>query len=186
MDKPTRNELLAEYYLRAAGVAAVWIDADGNVGAHDVAWVEIEPDSIVYCCERGVHFTLAYRLYEWKKEADVDQAAVAAKLEELADLGGVGLTPHEAAIDRAMAAVAAVNEAIDKMGSTGELRELNAAFKAARLGDPSVKYVDYLKARKPRCWSSWRARVVVEPAAGASSAAAPNQNTDQECYRDRV
>ena len=33
MGKPTRNELLAEYYLRAAGVAAVWIDAEGHVGA---------------------------------------------------------------------------------------------------------------------------------------------------------
>jgi hypothetical protein len=32
MGKPTRNELLAEYYLRAAGVAAVWIDAKGHVG----------------------------------------------------------------------------------------------------------------------------------------------------------
>jgi hypothetical protein len=28
MGKPTRNELLAEYYLRAAGIAAVWIDAE--------------------------------------------------------------------------------------------------------------------------------------------------------------
>jgi hypothetical protein len=33
MGKPTRNELLAEYYLRAAGVAAVRIDAEGHVGA---------------------------------------------------------------------------------------------------------------------------------------------------------
>jgi hypothetical protein len=32
MAKPTRNELLAEYYLRAAGVAAMWIDAAGHVG----------------------------------------------------------------------------------------------------------------------------------------------------------
>jgi hypothetical protein len=37
MGKPTRNVLLAEYYLGAAGVAAVWIDADGHVGAQDVA-----------------------------------------------------------------------------------------------------------------------------------------------------
>jgi hypothetical protein len=37
MGKPTRNELLAEYYLCAAGVAAVWIDVAGHVGAQDVA-----------------------------------------------------------------------------------------------------------------------------------------------------
>jgi hypothetical protein len=42
MGKPTRNELLSEYYLRAAGVAAVWIDATDHVGAQDVASVEID------------------------------------------------------------------------------------------------------------------------------------------------
>jgi hypothetical protein len=84
MGKPMRNELLAEYYLRAAGVAAMWI--------------ENEPDRIVYCCERGVHFTLAYRLYEWKKAVIVDRPAIAGKLEELADLGGVGLTPLAVAV----------------------------------------------------------------------------------------
>jgi hypothetical protein len=28
-----RNEELADYYLRAAGVAAVWIEPDGYIGA---------------------------------------------------------------------------------------------------------------------------------------------------------
>jgi hypothetical protein len=50
LGKPTRNELLAKYYLRVAGVAAMWID----VGAQDVASIENEPGRIVYCCERGV------------------------------------------------------------------------------------------------------------------------------------
>jgi hypothetical protein len=92
MGKPTRNELLAEYYLRAAGVAAAWIDAEGHVGAQDVASIENEPGRIVYCCERGSHFVLAYRLYEWKKAVIVDPPAIVAKLEELADRGGVGLS----------------------------------------------------------------------------------------------
>ncbi len=148
MGKRTRNDILAEYYLRAAGVAAVWIDADGHVGAQDVASADMDPDRIVYCCARGTHFVLAYRLFEWKKAVQVDSTMIAAKLEELAQLGGVGLTPHAAAIERAMAAVAAVNDAIDKMGSTGELRELNQAFKEARKLDPSIRYVDYLEARK--------------------------------------
>jgi hypothetical protein len=95
MGKATRNEELAEYYLRAAGVAAVWIDAEGHVGAQDAASVEVDPDRIVFCCERGVHFTLAYRLYEWKKALEVGPPAIAAKLEELADLGAVELTPHQ-------------------------------------------------------------------------------------------
>jgi hypothetical protein len=53
MGKPTRNEQLAEYYRRAAGVAAVWIDAEGHVGAQDVASIEIDQDRTAYCCERG-------------------------------------------------------------------------------------------------------------------------------------
>jgi hypothetical protein len=148
MGNATRNEQLAEYYLRAAGVAAVWIDADGHVGAQDVASVEIDPDRTVYCCERGVHFTLAYRLYEWKKGVDADASAIAAKLEELAELGGVGITPHQVALDRALAAVAAVNDTIDKMGSTGELKAFNRAFKEARRVDPTIRYFDYIHARK--------------------------------------
>jgi hypothetical protein len=148
MGKPTRNELLAEYYLRAAGVAAVWIDAEGHVGAQDVASIENEPGRIVYCCERGSHFVLAYRLYEWKKAVIVDAQAIAAKLEELADRGGVGLTPHQIAVDRALEAVAAVNGAIERMSASGDLRDLNQAFKEARKADPSVRYVEYLEARK--------------------------------------
>jgi hypothetical protein len=148
MGKPTRNEILAEYFLHAAGVAAVWIDAAGHVGAQDVASIDVDPDRIVYCCSRGDHFILAYRLYEWKKAVIADPPAIAAKLEDLADRGGVGLTPHAIAVDRALEAVAAVNTAIEKMAASGELRELNAAFKAARQVDPSVRHVDYLDARK--------------------------------------
>jgi hypothetical protein len=40
----TRSELLAEYYLKAASVAAIWIDPDGHVGAQDVARVQLEPE----------------------------------------------------------------------------------------------------------------------------------------------
>jgi hypothetical protein len=148
MGNPTRNELLAEYYLRAAGVAAVWIDATGHVGAQDVASIENDPDRIVYCCERGSHFVLAYRLYEWKKAVDVEPAAIAAKLEDLAELGGVGLTPHAAAVERALAVVATVNETFEKAANTGDLRELNRSFKEARAVDPSIRYVDSLEARK--------------------------------------
>jgi hypothetical protein len=116
--------------------------------AQDVASIENEPERIVYCCERGCHFVLAYRPYEWKKAVIVDQPAIAAKLEELADRGGVGLTPHAVAIDRALAAVAAVNDTIDKRGSTGELKAFNRAFKDARKVDPGIRYFDYIHARK--------------------------------------
>jgi hypothetical protein len=83
-----------------------------------------------------------------KKAVEADQAAIAAKLEELADLGGVGLTPHQTAVDRALEAVTAVNETIDKMGSTGELKAFNRAFKEARKVDPAIRYFDYIHAQK--------------------------------------
>jgi hypothetical protein len=145
MGKSFRNELLAKRYLRAAGVAAVWIDADGHVGAQDVAKLEAEAGHTV-CCPRGAHFVLAYRLQLWMAERP-DQAAVAAKLEELAAAGGVGLTPHAVAADRARAAVMTVSEAFGKAANNGD-QEMNAAFKAARAADPSLRYPDYMEARK--------------------------------------
>jgi hypothetical protein len=150
MGRSTRNEFLAKHYLRAAGVAAVWIDADGHVGAQDIAKLEAEAGHTVYCCARGAHFVLAYRLQLWMAEQPErpDQAVVAAKLEELAAAGGVGLTPHAVAADRARAAVMTVSEAFGKAANNGDLREMNAAFKAARAADPSLRYPDYIDARK--------------------------------------
>jgi hypothetical protein len=75
-------------------------------------------------------------------------AAIGAKLEQLADEGGVGITPHHVAVERAFAAVATVNQSIEKTGAAGELRDINRAFKEARKVDPSIRYVDYLEARK--------------------------------------
>jgi len=87
-------------------------------------------------------------MYEWKKAVIADQPASVAKLEEPADRGGVGLTPHAVAIDRALPGVAAVNDTIDKMGSTGELKAFNRAFKEARKVDPNIRFFDYIHARK--------------------------------------
>jgi hypothetical protein len=146
----TRNEQLAEYYLKAAGIAAVWIDTDGHVGAADVVRLDPEPGQLAYCCARGAHFVLAYRLCLWRQEQGFfpDQAAVAAKLEQLAEEGGVGITPHGTAILRAFEAVATVNRALDAMTAGGQMREFNRAFKAARKVDASLRYHDDLHSRK--------------------------------------
>jgi hypothetical protein len=70
MGNPTRNELLAEYYLRAACIAAVWVDATGYVGAEDVPSIEIDPDRTVYCCERSdVHSPWPVRYAEAREAA---------------------------------------------------------------------------------------------------------------------
>jgi hypothetical protein len=61
---------------------------------------------------------------------------------------GVGLTLHRVVVDRSLAAVATVNETLAKAVDNGGLREFNAAFKAARAADPSLRYADYIEARK--------------------------------------
>jgi hypothetical protein len=71
--KLSRNDLLAKRYLCAAGVAAVWIDADGHVVVLDVAKLDVEADHTVYCYPRGAHFVLAYRLQLWMAEQPNDR-----------------------------------------------------------------------------------------------------------------
>ena len=140
--------------LRAACVAAVWIDASGHVGAQDVASIENEPDRTVYCCERGHQFILSYRLYEWKKAVEADQATIAAKLGEIAEHGGVGLTPHAIAVDRALEAVTAVNDTIDKMGSTGQLKAFSRRPESIQPSDISTISTP----ERRRGWRCWRVR----------------------------
>ena len=57
------------------------------------------------------------------------------------------MTPRAVAVERALEAVTVVNDTIDKMASTGELRKFNRAFKEARAVDPSIRYFDYIHAR---------------------------------------
>jgi hypothetical protein len=68
---------------------------------------------------------------------------------QLADRGGVGLRPHAVAIGRALAAVTAVNDTIDKMGLTGKLKAFNRALSKKPGGsNPTIRYFDYIHARK--------------------------------------
>lgn len=60
----------------------------------------------------------------------------------------IGLTKHVTAVDRARAAVAAVEDAFEKMTARGEVREWNAAFKAVRSVDPTLKYRIFMEAKK--------------------------------------
>jgi len=149
MGKPRRNEILAECYLRAAGVAAVWIDADGRVGAQDAAKLDVATDHVVYCRPRR---------------------AIRARLSApIVDAGSAGTTrpgcdrrqAQGACRGRRGRADAALGvRSIDRWPRLppsrmpSELRPITAiarvryAFKVARLINPSVRYVDYLEARK--------------------------------------
>lgn len=144
-----RDDLLTEYYLRAAGVAAVWIDPDGDMGAQDTATVTLDACRTAFCCIRGAHFVLAYRLFMWKQEQGQASAeAMAAQLQQIAAAGGVGITEHGIAIARARETVADVDRAFAQLQEQGGLREMNQAFRAARAIDPSIRYQAFMQAKK--------------------------------------
>jgi hypothetical protein len=147
--RESRDHELADYYLKAAGIALILVDDEGRIGAQDVACVELEAGRIGYCCPRGAHFVLAYRLQLWRDDQPpASPAAIASRLEQLADEGGVGITPHHVAAARALEAVATVERTIEAMKQTGELRDMNSAFKAARSVDPSIRYANFMNAKK--------------------------------------
>ena len=51
-------------------------------------------------------------------------------------------------MERALATDEAVSTTMDRMQAAGEMKEINRAFKAARLDNPSLRYGDYLRTRK--------------------------------------
>jgi hypothetical protein len=69
-----------------------------------------------------------------------------------------GITPHQVALDRALAAVAAANETIDKMGSTGELKAFNRAFKEGAHGRPEHQIRRLPRGGRRHCWKLWLLR----------------------------
>jgi len=144
------NEDLANRYLRAAGIATIWVDLDdGRVAATDVATVYAPEGCAAYCCHRGDEFRLANSLSAWKLSyAGAIPLEIVLKLEDIAAAMSIGLTKHETAVDRALAVVEAINSEVESFGKTGHMRELNAAFKAAREADPTLRYTDYVYSNK--------------------------------------
>jgi hypothetical protein len=144
---PTRNELLADHFLKAAGIAAVYVDASGAIGAVDVVGIDAPSGWLLLCCARGRQTGIAAKAAA--RVADrTDQAAALAALRSVAADCGVGLAPHRTVIQRAFAAVAAVNQRMADLQKTGGMTELNAEFKAARKAGTIVRYQDFLHAKK--------------------------------------
>lgn len=77
---PTRNQLLTERYLGAAGVAAVTIDAAGTIGAANIVTIALRQGMVAFCCQAA---DIA-RLVALSRGLRGPQAAVAAQLDELA------------------------------------------------------------------------------------------------------
>jgi len=139
-----RSRQLADHYLKAARIAAVNVDADGAVVADIAVGIERAPGRVSFCCLPGDEVRLARLARAYRG----DQAATLAHLEDLAELNGIGLTPHHTVVQRAFAAVHHVEETIHRMHRSGGMKALNAAFKAALKADPSLRYYDYLQAQK--------------------------------------
>jgi hypothetical protein len=137
----TRNERLADHYLEVAGIAAVAIADDGAISVRRFVTTDrIDGARLVCCASFASALSLARAQYLYG----------GMSIEDRAMQMGIGVTPHQVVIERALAAVEKVNAAIAEMQQSGGMREVNAAFKAARLADPSLRYQDHLHACKER------------------------------------
>src|SRR6267378_30980 len=56
---PSRNELLAEHYLKVAAIAAVHVDIHGAIGTEQLVRIEIPPGRTSFCCNAGDEVRLA-------------------------------------------------------------------------------------------------------------------------------
>lgn len=136
--------LLADYYLQCAGIAAIEIGAGGEVTVRESVTTEASAGCVSIVCLRGD----LERLAGLAHQCCGDQAAVARRLRQLAAGLYIGITPHRVVVDRALAAVDAVNGTVRQMQEIGGMREVNRAFKAARTETPSLRYQDHMEALK--------------------------------------
>lgn len=138
------DDILANCFLRTAGIAAVVVDAAGRLRADEVASIKLGRGEIAFCCRRGQEQDLL---------AAVDDVA-GSQAECLAYLRGaarrlrIQLTDHAALIERARAYIAGINEKLDQMQKAGDLRSFNQEFKARRQLEPALKYSDFVHAKK--------------------------------------
>jgi hypothetical protein len=144
---PTRNELLADHFLKAAGIAAVYADAAGAFGAVDVVGIDTPSGWALLCCAPGKQIGIATKAAA-RVGTGTGQAAALAALRSVAADCGVGLTPHQMVIQRALAAVETINKRIADLQKNGGMKELNAEFREARKVGTTVRYRDFLHAKK--------------------------------------
>lgn len=103
--KARHDDDLADNYLRAGGVAAIWIDG-GRAHRRGGRCDRRRPAGrIVYCCIRGDHFRLSYHLYDWKHS--VQASPLSSRVSSRRWWPG--------SLEGARAAVAAFHAAIEKM-----------------------------------------------------------------------
>jgi hypothetical protein len=145
---------LADHYLKSAGIAAIEIGADGEVSVRETVDTK-QMDGICYCCvARDID-----RLAALARRCRGDQAAVAMQIEQLGADHYIGVTHHAVVVDRAMAAVDAVHDMMQRMQGSGGMKQVNEAFKAARATTPSLRYRDHLEAFKLKLIEAMAAQI---------------------------
>jgi hypothetical protein len=56
---PTRSELLADHFIKAAGIAAVYVDAAGAIGTVDVVGIDAPARWVLLCGAPGKQIGMA-------------------------------------------------------------------------------------------------------------------------------
>jgi hypothetical protein len=97
---PTRNELLADHFIEAAGIAAVYVDEAGGIAAVDFVGIDAR-GWVLLCCAAGKQIGIAAKAAA-RVAVGTDQTAALAVLRSVAADCGVGLTPHQTVIQRAL------------------------------------------------------------------------------------
>jgi hypothetical protein len=107
-------------------IAAIEIGAGGEVTARETVDTEASAEVISICCMAGDAGHLAALAHR----CSGDQAAVARQLRTLARDLCIGISPHAVVVDRAFAAVDAVNAEFRRMQDSGGMCEINKRFQA--------------------------------------------------------
>jgi hypothetical protein len=89
---PTRSELLADHFLKAAGTAAVYVDEAGAIGAVDVVGIDTPSKWVLLCCAPGRQIGIATKAAA-RVTDEADQAAALAALRSVAVTAP--WTPHQ-------------------------------------------------------------------------------------------
>lgn len=142
---PSRDDLLAAHFLRAAGIAAVAIGRDLTVRVIEVAPIKRPAGAAMFCCKRGREGRLAAAL---RATGGTTQAVMRDQLRRIAAAQRATVTDHDVLVSRARAYVDRINFEIDRMQRSGDLAGFNREFKEARKADPNLRYADALQARK--------------------------------------
>jgi hypothetical protein len=91
---PARNELLADHFIKATGIAAVYADARGAIGAADTIGLDAPIGCVMLCCARGKEAAIVGKA-SGRLGGVMDQAGALALIRTVAADAGIGLTPHE-------------------------------------------------------------------------------------------